>query len=64
MGYEIVTLQNASGFPGNPAPTITIKRGEDIWEQAYANWLAGKNPTDSKEWKKGVIATTALKLEP
>jgi hypothetical protein len=52
----ITVLQNASNFPGNPIPTIVIKKGDDEWEQAYKNWLIGKNPTDSEEWKKGVFA--------
>jgi hypothetical protein len=37
-----------------PIPTIIIYQGDVDWNDAYANWLAGKNPTDSPEWKKGV----------
>lgn len=36
------------------SPTIKLLQGEVGWDEAYANWLAGKNPTDSPEWKKGV----------
>ena len=48
-------LQNASICdPKALAPTIRIVREDVNWNDAYANWLAGKNPTDSPEWKKGV----------
>jgi hypothetical protein len=56
MGYEVFKLQNSSSFPGNPEPTVVIEKGSDEWEEAYAHWINGENPTDSKEWKKGVIA--------
>lgn len=48
---EINKLQNQSDFPGNPKPTIVISVNDTQWNDAYKNWLAGKNPTDSKEWK-------------
>ncbi len=35
--------------------TICITKGDPEWDEAYANWIKGKNPTDSKEWKKGVV---------
>ena len=60
MGYQIVAIQNSSDWPGNPPHTIVIKRGDDGWEQAYKNWLAGKHPTNSEEWKKGVCAISEL----
>jgi hypothetical protein len=37
-------------------PTIEITIDDPDWEEAYDNWIQGKPPTDSKEWKKGVIA--------
>jgi hypothetical protein len=48
-------LQNASICSNKPEPpTIRIIEGEDGWEAAYNSYIAGKNPTDSPEWKKGV----------
>lgn len=49
-------LQNASicDYKHPISPTIRIVQGESTWDLAYTNWLAGKNPTDSLEWKKGV----------
>lgn len=44
-------LKNA---PFDSPNTIQIVEGEPGWEQAYALWIANKNPTDSPEWKKGV----------
>lgn len=41
-------------------PTIRIVQGEPTWKDAYDNWLAGKNPTDNPEWKRGVY----LHFEP
>ena len=35
--------------------TIVIFEGTPSWHDAYKNWLAGKPPTDSPEWKKGVV---------
>lgn len=52
----ITKLQNSSNFPGNTKPTIVIDINDENWKEAYANWLSGKNPTDSIEWKKGVFA--------
>jgi len=31
------------------------------WKAIKQRWKDGKNPTDSKLWKKGVIALTKLK---
>lgn len=61
MGYQIVKLQNTSGSPGNEMPTIVIEIDDKEWDQAYANWLSGKNPTNSKEWKRGIFACTRTK---
>lgn len=58
MGYQIVKLQNTSDWDTTQKPTITITNKDDGWGIAYPNWLDGKNPTDSKEWKKGIFAIT------
>ena len=55
MAYRIVTLQNS---PSKEEPTIKIVLGDLEWQDAYKNWIAGENPTDSLEWKKGVFAIT------
>jgi len=57
MGCKVTKLSNSSEWNAKP-PTIQIKKGDDGWQEAYENWLKGKNPTTSKEWKKGVIAST------
>jgi hypothetical protein len=54
-------LQNASYAGchiGNP--TIKIVEGEPGWQEAYNNWLRGKNPTSADDWKLGVF----LHFEP
>ena len=58
MGCKVTAFQNASNRPGNPAPTIKITIDDPEWDQAMKNWLDGKNPTDSPEWKKCVLAVT------
>jgi hypothetical protein len=61
MGYQVIKFQNV---PKGDIPTICIEKGSPIWELAYKNWISGKDPTDSKEWKKGIFAlTTLLKKE-
>jgi hypothetical protein len=45
-------IKNASF---NSEHTIRITEEDPEWTQAYTNWKAGKNPTDSKEWKKGIF---------
>lgn len=57
MGYKITSFQNVSSFSGE-VPTIKIDSDHPEWNEIYSNWLSGKNPTDSPEWKKGVIANT------
>lgn len=52
----IIKIANKSGWDQDK-PTIMIQQGDLGWEEAYQNWLNGKNPTDSPEWKKGVFAT-------
>jgi hypothetical protein len=58
MGYEVIGLQNTSNYSGE-VPTIHIGKESPSWDEAYENWCQGKPPTDSQEWKKGVIAVTA-----
>lgn len=54
-------LQNTSICSKNvQPPSIKLEEGCVGWEEAYANWLAGKNPTDNQEWKSGVY----LHFEP
>ena len=60
MGYVICKFQNTSGFHGDD-PSIVIEETHPDWKQIVQNWKNGKNPTDSKLWKKGVIALTKLK---
>lgn len=48
-------LQNQSNYPGNPSPSIQIFVSSTEWNEAYNNWISGKNPTNSPEWKKGTI---------
>lgn len=50
------SLQNKSGWD-KEKPTIIINANSPEWEQAYKNWLDGKNPTDSPLWKEGVFMT-------
>lgn len=57
MGYEIIILQNKSGWD-KEEPTICISKGEPGWDEAIAAWRKGKFPTSSKEWKQGVFALT------
>ena len=38
-------------------PTIKIIASDGNFNSAYMNWVSGKNPTDSPEWKKGVFAS-------
>ncbi len=53
------SLQNKSNWD-TEKPTIVITTDDPIWTEAYANWLKGKNPTDSPEWKKGVFLTSIV----
>lgn len=55
MFYHPLSLSNASSFPGNPQLTIEIFITDENWVQAWQNYCSGKNPTDSPEWKKGVV---------
>jgi len=59
MGYKIVKLQNKSNWD-KEKPTICISIDDPEWEEAYKNWQEGKNPTNSPEWKKGIVAITEL----
>lgn len=54
-------LQNTSWIANPPQqPTIQIVEGEKTWAEAYSNWLDGKPPTNSPEWKNGIF----LHFEP
>ncbi len=57
MGYKIVAFQNTSQNSNNE-PTIKITNKNPKWIQIYKTWLAGNPPTNSPEWKKGIIAIT------
>lgn len=37
-------------------PTISVSCEDPYWDEAVTNWLNGKSPTDSKEWKCGCFA--------
>ncbi len=50
------SLQNSSDWD-EQKPTIKIANSDPQWTDAYNNWKNGKNPTDSKEWKKGIFLT-------
>ncbi len=54
--YTPKTLQNKSNWD-KELPSIIIDSDSPEWSDAYNNWLNQKNPTDSKEWSKGVILT-------
>ncbi len=58
--YEIFKLSNTFDYDKTEKPTITLLFGDPGWEEALSRWRTGANPTDSKEWKKGVIASTRL----
>ncbi len=62
MGYVICKFQNTTGYNGND-PSIIIEDTHPEWEQIMKRWKEGKNPTDSKLWKKCVIALTKPKEE-
>lgn len=51
----VYQLQNCSGYSSS-IPTIIINKKDNNWVTAYKNWLSGKNPTESKEWKNGCFA--------
>jgi len=52
-----VTLTQATLQNKRESPTICIKITDPEWDEAYANFVAGKNPTDSKEWTGIVVLT-------
>jgi len=54
--FQISALQNVSNWSGEE-PSIKISVGDSDWNEALSNWRAGKNPTNSPEWKKAVVAT-------
>jgi hypothetical protein len=50
---EIYQLQNE---PKEAESTIIINKYHPQWEEIFQRWKDGKNPTDSREWKHGIIA--------
>ncbi len=60
LKYEIFKLSNVSEWDKSQKPTITLLFGDPGWEEALSRWRTGANPTDSKEWKKGVFADFRL----
>jgi hypothetical protein len=56
MPYTIYKFQNT-----HINPTVSISDDDPAWAAAKSNWLKMKPPTDSKEWKVGVIALTKIK---
>lgn len=42
-------------------PTIIIEKGDDLWDEAFANWISDKNPTNNPAWKRGIFAITRWK---
>lgn len=55
MFYSPYCLANSSSFPGNKPPTIQIFITDENWDTAFSNYLSGKVPTESIEWKCGVF---------
>jgi len=55
--YVIYKLQNVSGWTGE-IPDIVIDENHPDWDNILQQWKDGKNPTDSKFWKKGIVALT------
>jgi hypothetical protein len=49
---KIKVIQNALR---NETATIRITSTDLNWEAAYNNWIVGKDPTFSAEWRKGII---------
>lgn len=66
MPYKPAKLQNTptQDAYGNPFhPTIVITEEDSLWKEAFESWKNGKNPTNSKEWKKGVFLIFAEKKD-
>ncbi len=60
MGTVIYKIQNVSGWSPEE-PDIMVDENDPNWETYLELWRGGKNPTDSKFWKKGIFALTKLK---
>ena len=52
MTALIKVIQNTSRGEN---PSIRATSLDSDWVQAYENWIVGRNPTPSSEWKKGVF---------
>jgi hypothetical protein len=57
MGYEVYKFSNVSAYT-NDVADIEVNKEDANWDEAYSNWIAGKNPTNHPAWKKGVFAST------
>lgn len=57
MSYRIEKIHN--GVRGS-LPTISVDVNDKNWHQALRRWKMGKTPTDSPEWKYGVVAETSM----
>ncbi len=55
----VVRIQNTSDWD-EVTPTISVQKGDPNWDESYKNWLDGKNPTNSSEWKKGIFGCFTL----
>lgn len=60
MGYKIIAFQNCTKW-ANETPTIVVTINDKNWDEILQNYLKGNNPTNDKEWKKGVFAITEEK---
>ena len=60
MGYELYKFQNAPSW-SKEEPTIVIEKGDDLWDEAYSNWIKGKPPTNDPKWKSCIIGVTRPK---
>lgn len=57
---ELILKNAAFDLPN----TISIRESDPQWEQAHANWVNGKKPTDDPRWKTGVFLGSIDKVKP
>lgn len=50
-------LKNYAGSQSTVPVALTYREGTPEWNDAYANYIVGKNPTDHPAWKNGVFLT-------
>lgn len=48
-------LKNYAGSHSSVPIALTYREGTPEWNDAYANYIVGKNPTDHPAWKNGVF---------